>query len=91
MSIEELLKDEGFVRDLEAAEKDANVIALFQAKGIAITEADIKALRKECCEGELSEDNLEEVAGGMLIPIPVRPINPRNPVVTWIIKRLLRR
>ncbi len=90
MRIEELLKDEEFVKELEAAEKDADVLELFNKKGIALTEADLKAVRSEYGSGELSEDNLEEVAGGILFR-PIRPISPKNPVVTWIVRKLLGR
>lgn len=88
MSIEELLKDEGFVRELEAVEKDADVIALFNRNGIAVTEEELKALRSEYGEKELSEDNLEEVAGGRMLPV-YGPISPKNPVVKWLLKKLL--
>ena len=89
MSIEDLLKDDGFVKELEAAEKDADVLALFNGKGIAITESELNALRSEYGEKELSEDNLEEVAGGMRLPVyGYGLISPRNPVVIWLIKKL---
>lgn len=91
MSIEELLKDEGFVRDLEAAEKDSDVIALFQAKGIAISEEDVNRIRDEYSNGELSEDSLEDVAGGRIGILAPRPLSPKNPIVTWIIKKLFGR
>ncbi len=91
MSIEELLRDDEFVKDLEAAERDSDVLELFNRHGIEITEADIKAIRIENSNGELSEENLEEVAGGMLGIRSPRPISPKNPVVTWIIKKLFGR
>lgn len=65
-------KDEAFAAKLEQA-KDLNEVAkLFQEKGI---DTDAEALQKylESREnsGELDEAALEDVAGGMVIPVPV--------------------
>ena len=91
MSIEELLNDDEFVRELESAETDSDVVALFNSKGVAISAEEVKAIRDENADDELLEDKLEEVAGGMSGIRSPRPISPKNPVVTWIIKKLFGR
>ena len=90
MKIEELLKDEAFVDALEQAVSDAEVLALFNSKGVEFKAEDLESIRSEFGSGELSEDSLEDVAGGIRIISP-RFIHPRNPIVTWIVKKLLGR
>jgi len=91
MKIEDLLRDDDFVRDLEAAEEDSDVIALFNRNGIAVTEEEVKAIRSEYSGAELSEENLEEVAGGRINVIVPRPLSPKNPIVEWLVRKLLGR
>lgn len=85
MDIEKLLQDEEFVKAIEAAEEDAEVIRLFGEKGITVTDEDVAAFRAEAA-GELSEKGLSEVAGGIIYPW--RPISPRNNLVEWLIRKL---
>ncbi len=63
MSPEELLKDEEFVDRIREAKSLAEVVELFGSKGIEVTEAELKSALDDQ-EGELTEDNLEGVAGG---------------------------
>lgn len=64
MDIEQLINDEAFVMQIENAKDLAEVAALFQAKGVEVTEEDLKAaLTAE--DGELDEAALEDVAGGI--------------------------
>ena len=91
MKIEELLKDEAFLEALEKAVSDEDVLALFNGKGVTLTAEDLEKIRAEFGGGELSEDKLEDVAGGRMLLYPVRPITPLNPIVIWILHKLLRR
>ncbi len=53
--------DKAFIEKLNKAETPEAVIALAKEKGFALTEADVKP---ESRSGELSDDELEAVAGG---------------------------
>ena len=67
---EEVCKDEEFVKSLLALEEPSDVKAALEGKGIEMTEEEILQLRdvlvKTAEKGgeELSEDELESVAGG---------------------------
>ena len=63
MSSEELLKDAEFMDRIQEANSIAEIIELFRSKGIEVTEADLRSAL-DGQEGELSEEGLEEVAGG---------------------------
>ena len=68
--ITDLLKDEGFAAAVFSAENSEAVQKLFADKGVDISVAEIEALGKllsgsEPDEGELDEDDLEQVAGGV--------------------------
>ena len=64
-----LLQDKAFTEKLTSAESADDVSALFKAEGVELTPADIMTIksRLEAKEsGELSEDDLENVAGGVM-------------------------
>ena len=66
--IDELIKgDEGvFAKELEEAQSKEEFIAAFSAHGIELTSEDADELLKETLsDEELSEEALEDVAGGM--------------------------
>lgn len=69
---EEVCKDEEFVKSLLALEEPSDVKAALEGKGLEMTEEEILKLRdvlvKTAEKGgeELSEDELESVAGGEL-------------------------
>ena len=81
--IKEIFADEAFVKGLFELETAAEVQAALKEKGVELTEADILAIRellgkvesgevtleqlKQLDEGELSEEVLEQVAGGILL------------------------
>ncbi len=57
--------------------EDKELLAELQAglkeQGVEATEEDIQAAIDKLEAGELSEDNLEDVAGGSLITVPIGP------------------
>lgn len=69
----ELLADPSFVGKLKLAENHSEVQALFAENGASLEIADIDTMCKVACEncdmqnGELTEENLDNVAGGILL------------------------
>ena len=63
--LEEISGDKEFLDRVEAAETPQAMIALAAEKGFALTEEDLAA---EEAAGELSDDELDEVAGGRSMP-----------------------
>ena len=59
--LEEASKDQSFIEKMNKAETPEAVIALAAEKGFALTAEDLKP---EAPTGELSEDELDAVAGG---------------------------
>ncbi len=66
MEIKELIYDEAFKTQIESAEDLEAVAKLFNEKGIQVSAAELKSAIEEE-NGELNENNLENVAGGSLI------------------------
>lgn len=66
-----LLESPAFLEQLKQAENHNEVQALFAQNGVALEIADIELMCKTACEnngvGELSEDALDNVAGGILL------------------------
>lgn len=67
--IKELVEDQEFVKKLLSCEEPEQVQKLFADNGVEISLEDVKALGKALAamaesDGELSEDDLEAVAGG---------------------------
>ena len=68
--LDELLKDEAFIEKLLNQENDTDVQALLAENGIELTLSDISAIKsgieaRLSDNEELSEDDLENVAGGV--------------------------
>ncbi len=63
MDPEELLKDEAFMDRIRKAESLAQVAEILGSKGIEVTERELKSVLDNQ-EEELTEENLEGVAGG---------------------------
>ena len=64
---EYLLSDEAFVEKLSSAKTAAAVAAVFSAEGVQLTEEDAKQLMDYVVQdGELSEETLDSVAGGIV-------------------------
>lgn len=67
MKFEELMNDVSFQEQLSAAAGPEEVVALFAAKGIDVpVEIAAEVFAPVSADGELSEDALEDVAGGCL-------------------------
>ncbi len=65
-----LLKDQDFIEKLTNSETDTDVQALLTENGVELTLEEINAIKKGVDahisgDGELSEDELENVAGGI--------------------------
>ncbi|MBR6940797.1 MAG: Nif11-like leader peptide family RiPP precursor [Clostridia bacterium] len=65
--LDALMKDEAFVKKLEACKTAAEIIALYKEQGIEVTEENAKAGLAVLQKGdELDESALENVSGGTL-------------------------
>lgn len=80
--IKELMTDEAFVKELLETEEVADVQSKLASRGVELTEEEIKKLGQEIAKaadgaytieqleamanGELSDDELEDVAGGII-------------------------
>lgn len=71
MDINELMNDEAFAAKIRNAKDLAEVAALFQAQGVDVSEAQLKALLTSE-EGELDEAELQDVAGGGIVSAVVK-------------------
>ena len=68
MNIIEALKTDGeFLARLAKAETKAEICKMFEEKGIVITEEEVQAIFVGSENQELSEDDLDNVAGGMSV------------------------
>lgn len=68
MNIEDLLQDAEFTKQVENAERLDDVVELLNKKGFEVTAEDLTNALK-AANGELSEENLEDVAGGTSLAI----------------------
>ena len=59
-----LLQDESFKGKLENAEDLDEVAASFRAEGIQVTAEELATAMDQTADGELNEDELENVSGG---------------------------
>ena len=64
MDLDSLLNDDRFASDVSAAKTPEEIAVLFTEKGFEMTADDVVALLK-ADTGELSEDDLDHVAGGI--------------------------
>ena len=67
MTFEELIKDEDFVRKIENVKDIDEAAELFREQGVEVTADDLRQAIAQTGE-ELSEDSLDTVAGGVLLP-----------------------
>ncbi len=68
MNLEELLNDVGFAAQLEAVKDDPEAMAkLFNEKGIEVTAEELRQAMEMMEKEELSEAELEDVAGGISV------------------------
>lgn len=74
--LEELMKDEAFVKAMFSKESSEEVQKLFAENGVELTMEEIEGLAAAILQaapegnGELSEDALDSVAGGRIIWLP---------------------
>lgn len=88
INFEELEKDSAFINALCNAESVTEVTAIMAAKDIAVsadTATEVLNKIQDC--GELSEDNLDEVAGGAKCLFCAK--EPKGNMVWHIVKHLL--
>lgn len=71
MNINELLHDEEFAKAVENSESLEDIVKLINSKGIEVSADDIQKAMDAAENGELSEDSLESVAGGVVTPVLV--------------------
>lgn len=74
--IKEAFADEQYVKELFALEKPEDAQAKLREKGISMTLEEVKAIPQalqmlQANDGELSEDALEDVAGGFAVTASV--------------------
>ena len=67
MTIEELEKDSEFQANVANAKDINEIIALFKEKGIDVTEEQLLKVADQVGEDELSESDMENVAGGLVV------------------------
>ena len=89
----ELLNDQEFVEKLMATDEPGDVQSLLKENGVELTLEEIDSVRKmwnanmQPEEDELSEDSLEDVAGGAFVLIPGFPRRPPlNPAQEFLRK-----
>jgi len=64
MDIDALLHDQSFTKKIDEADSLEEVAQLFNDKGIEVTASDIQRAMDAAGNDELSEESLEDVAGG---------------------------
>jgi len=69
--IEELVKNESFIKELLSMESNEAVIALFKNNGVDITNEEVEELAKGLdqmlnSEANLSEEELQNISGGVI-------------------------
>ena len=86
MSLKDAKITEELAKKLEAAETVEEALAILKDAGIETTVEEIKELLPEQSD-ELTDDNLEGVAGGIILPR--FPLSPKDIVIWWVRKHLL--
>ena len=90
MTLEELQKDEEFKKQIEDAQSFEEVAEIFKSRGVDVTVEQLKNSIEENKDGELGEEELEDVAGGSIIGLwPRFPRIPTiwPPIIRWPRKR----
>ena len=65
MDLEKLMQSEEFTKKLESAQNLDEVLVMVKEHGVEITKEEVEAALKKLDEGELDENSLEDVAGGI--------------------------
>ena len=68
-AIANLLQDEAFITELKQAEDFGKIVILFAEYGVPVTPEELGVIQEGAIgeEGELYEDDLENVAGGLIL------------------------
>ena len=75
MKIRALAEDPAFLQQLSACTTPEEVAQLFTAADVEMTAAEAASLMTQAApDGELSEEQLESVAGGWRMNIPIRMV-----------------
>lgn len=69
MTIEELERDSEFQANVANAKDINEIIALFKEKGIDVTEEQLLKVADQAGEDELSESDMENVSGGIILEV----------------------
>jgi len=77
--IKNLISDEGFRKECEAASNLDEIISLFAAKGVVVTADELKGFAGD----ELSEEELTDVAGGLSFWDAINPGYWLGRLVKW--------
>ena len=72
MENNEMLNKEEIEKKLETAESMEEVISILNENGAETTEEELIDMMKKEEDGELSDESLEGVAGGVILPIFLR-------------------
>ncbi len=71
--IEEVANDEAFLDQLINADSIDEAQKLFAERGIELTQDEVENFAKQVSnsQGELDEESLEAVSGGLIMPVPM--------------------
>ena len=84
--LEEAMKDETFVKELEEAPDVETAQKIFKSKGFEFTTEELEAIANQIrsSNDEIAEDQLETVSGGLLLPL-------HNPLIVYAIAKVVKR
>lgn len=92
--LQEALQDQKFVEELFALETPEEAKAKLQEKGVEITVEELKAVMayvSKSASGELSEDDLEDVAGGAILNDMMNIMSPVLDILKKTVVKVIRR
>ncbi len=84
MDVKKLLENEDFIHAMENARDCAEATEVFRQYGFEVSEEELQKVKELCKDGELSEDALENVAGGRLAWLIPTLLWPTVPVFPWM-------
>ncbi len=81
MDLETLMQNEEFNSRMEACGTVEEAAEIMRQYGLEVTAEQLRAALAAAKEGELDENNLEDVAGGVYRPFMPTPIIPLGPLL----------
>ena len=87
MTLEMLLENEEFRKQVEEAADVETIIALFASNGVTVTEEELQAIVTEVT-GEMDVDSLDNVAGGLRSPFIRSTPDPTFILTKWLMRKL---